>query len=256
MTTQPLRRPAIDALRGVAMVWMTAYHFCYDLNWFGLWRQNFTGDAFWWLQRSAIVALFMFCAGYGQALAIQAGQDWPRFARRWMQIAAAAAVVSVASWVAFPRSWIYFGVLHAFVLMLPILRWAGPALLRVPYVLWAVIIAALVATWLAPRWPGTGPWADMLNGPPANVLGWVSRKPVTEDYVPVLPWLAPLLLGFWAGGRGLMSGAGAPIRPSGPVGRSRALSRLALLGRFSLSYYLLHQPVLIGLLWLGLAVLR
>ena len=30
--THPSRIDAIDTLRGLALVWMTAYHFCFDLN--------------------------------------------------------------------------------------------------------------------------------------------------------------------------------------------------------------------------------
>ena len=62
-TLQRLER--LDALRGLAIVWMAAFHFAFDLNHFG-WlqpRQNFYTDPLWTLQRSAIVSLFLFCAG-------------------------------------------------------------------------------------------------------------------------------------------------------------------------------------------------
>ena len=43
----------------------------------------FYADALWTLQRSAIVSLFLFCAGLSLALALHHGQRWPRFWRRW-----------------------------------------------------------------------------------------------------------------------------------------------------------------------------
>ena len=48
----------IDALRGAAIVWMAVFHFCFDLNHFGLLlpKQNFYGDPFWTVQRSVIVS--------------------------------------------------------------------------------------------------------------------------------------------------------------------------------------------------------
>ena len=49
------------------MVWMTAFHFCFDLNHFRFIRQNFYTDPFWTRQRFVIVTLFMLCAGAGQA---------------------------------------------------------------------------------------------------------------------------------------------------------------------------------------------
>ena len=78
----PARFGGVDALRGVAIVWMTLFHFSFDLNHFGFVRQNFYADPFWTLQRSAIVSLFLFCAGLGQAIAFTQGQGWPRFWRR------------------------------------------------------------------------------------------------------------------------------------------------------------------------------
>ena len=41
-------------------------------------------------------------------------------------------------------------------------------------------------------------WAPLLNGRALNWLGLVSRKPFTEDYVPVLPWLGVMLIGLLA----------------------------------------------------------
>ena len=56
----------LDALRGVAIVWMAAFHFCFDLNYFGFIQQNFYSDPMWTLQRTCIVTLFLLCAGAGQ----------------------------------------------------------------------------------------------------------------------------------------------------------------------------------------------
>jgi uncharacterized membrane protein len=88
------RYDRIDALRGLAIVWMTAFHFSFDLNWFGWWRQDFYNDPVWTWQRTAIVSLFLFCAGLGQAVATRRGQGWPRFWRRWVQVAGCALPVT------------------------------------------------------------------------------------------------------------------------------------------------------------------
>jgi len=90
---------------------------------------------------------------------------------------------------------------------------------------------------------------DLFNGPWLRWVGLVTRKPVTEDYVPVLPWLGVLLWGL-AAGRELLARAPAWLQGGLPS----ALSPLALLGRWSLSFYMLHQPLLIGALmgWLAL----
>ena len=43
----------LDALRGVAIVWMAIFHFCFDLNHFGFIepKHRFTVDVFWTAQR-------------------------------------------------------------------------------------------------------------------------------------------------------------------------------------------------------------
>ena len=55
----------LDALRGLAIVWMIGFHFGFDLNHLG-WitpRQSFHRDPFWTTQRTLIVSLFLLCAG-------------------------------------------------------------------------------------------------------------------------------------------------------------------------------------------------
>ena len=41
------RFDAPDALRGVAMLWMTVFHFCFDLTYLGLSQANLYLDPFW-----------------------------------------------------------------------------------------------------------------------------------------------------------------------------------------------------------------
>ena len=236
------RFDTVDALRGLAMVWMTVFHFCFDLNHFGFLRQDFYNDPFWTWQRTAIVSLFLFCAGVGQAIAVHQGQRWARFGRRWAQVAGAALLVTAGSWLMFPNSVIYFGVLHGLALMLLIARatagwgarlwWLGALAIASAFVMPAVV-SALGAT-------------ELFNGRLLNWLGWITRKPITEDYVPLLPWLGVVWWGV-AAGRWLLQRQSSWLQHALPVpGRA-----LASLGRWSLSYYLLHQPVLIGLLTLA-----
>jgi uncharacterized membrane protein len=230
----------IDALRGVAIVWMAAFHFAFDLNHFGLLepRQNFYHDPFWTLQRIAIVSLFMFCAGLGQAAAVDAGQGWPRFWRRWLQVAGCAVLVSAGSALMFPKSWISFGVLHGIALMLIASRLAAP----LGGWLWPLgLLAVLLPQWVQHPFFDTR-WT--------NWVGLVTRKPVTEDFAPLLPWLGVMLWGL-AAGQWMLKHRRAALSGSVP----RALQPLATLGRWSLSFYMVHQPVFIGAL-LGWQALR
>jgi uncharacterized membrane protein len=239
------RIDALDALRGFAMVWMTVFHLCFDLNNARVMQQNFLQDPLWTWQRTLIVSLFLCCAGAGQAVAFERGQSWRHFGWRWLQIAAAAGLVSAGSWVMFPDSFIYFGVLHGMAVMLLITRLMAPLGLGCAGVGLLIVAIHLIAGGALSAWASTQ-WGLDMNGRSLNWLGWVTRLPRTEDYVPLFPWLGVMLLGF-----GAMQWRLRRPGPSGFALAGRLRQYLALLGRWSLSYYLLHQPVLLGLLWLA-----
>ena len=222
----------LDALRAVAILWMAVFHFCFDLNHFRLIeRQNFYTDPFWTWQRTCIVSLFLFCAGLGQAVAWHQQQSWPRFWRRWAQIAGCALLVSAGSYFMFPRSFISFGVLHGIAVMLILVRlsagWGRW--------LWLLGLVAIALPHVVQHPVFDSRWT--------NWTGFVTRKPVTEDYVPLLPWLGVMWWGMAAGQWVLAHRRQWFTGGLAPVARS-----LAVLGRWSLSFYMLHQPVLIGLL--------
>lgn len=226
------RYPRLDALRGLAIVWMVGFHFSFDLNYFGFIRQNFYVDPFWTWQRSGIVSLFLFCAGLGQAIAWSQSQGWTRFWRRWVQVAACALLVSLGSYLVFPKSFISFGILHGMAVMLLLTRLLGG---RGAW-LWPLGLLAL----LLPYWMADSFFDTRFS----NWVGLVTHKPVTEDWVPVLPWLGVMLWAL-AAGQWLLGRRPAWLQAALP----RHLSGLAWLGRWPLSIYMLHQPLLMGLLW-------
>ena len=231
--TQLRRMDRLDALRGAAIVWMVLFHTSFDLNHLGLLhpQQNFYADPFWTGQRTVIVSLFLFCAGLGQAAAWEAGQGWPRFWKRWAQVAGCALLVSAGSALMFPRSWISFGVLHGIALMLVLARLAAPK----RSVLWVLGGVALALPWLWQHPVFDSRWL--------NWVGLVTRKPVTEDYVPLLPWLGVLLWGL-AAGQWLLQRRCSAL--AGPL--AAGLRPLAWLGRWPLTVYMLHQPLILGAL--------
>ena len=236
----PLHRyDLIDALRGVAIVWMTVFHLCFDLTYFHYLRQDFYNDPFWTWQRTAIVSLFLFCAGLGQAVAVEQQQSTRRFWKRWAQVAGCALLVTAGSYFVFPKSFIYFGVLHGIALMLIVVRFTS-GWGRWLWLAGAIAIALpFVALQVHAVWPVT----DFLDGRAWNWLGLIGRKPVTEDYVPLLPWLGVMWWGMAAGHWLLQRHRDLLSRPL-----PGAAAPLAWMGRWSLSWYMLHQPLLFGLL--------
>lgn len=226
------------------MIWMSVYHLAFDLNYFGWIKQDFYHDPIWTWQRTAIVSLFVWVAGLSQTVAFQRSINWATFWRRWMQIAGAAVLVTIGSLFLFKQSFIYFGILHSMAIMLIIVRLTAPLSAGWLFILGALLI---MAQWAGPILISLHPGLDMLNARAWNWLGLISRLPVTEDYAPLVPWLGVMWWGAAAGQwlcprwQGWLNG-----RPLfGSIGRG-----LIWLGQHSLSYYLLHQVVFMGVLWL------
>ena len=186
LSDRATRFDRLDALRGLALVWMAAFHFCFDLSHVGLLQANFYVDPLWTTQRTLILSTFLLCAGAGQAIATAQGQSWPRFWKRWAQIVACALAVSLGSGWMFPQSYIYFGVLHGMAVMLIMAR------LSAPLGAWLWPLGLVVVS--LPQWVSHA-WFDTRL---TSVLGLVTHKPLTEDYVPLTPWLGVMWWGLAA----------------------------------------------------------
>lgn len=217
---------------------MIAYHGCYDLNYFAWIHIDMMGDARWIAWRTAIVAQFLFLVGVSQALRAAAAPDGARInLRRWAQIAACAALVSASSAYLFGARWIWFGVLHyvalAQLLLAPLARREAAS--------WALGIGALIV--------GCNVQLPLFAPDALSWIGFSPVKPATEDFVPLLPWSGVVLLGIAAALGWQRSQGALAQRLRGPL---RAAWRApALLGRWPLTVYMLHQPILFGLLALA-----
>jgi len=226
-----IRLPAIDALRGFALCLMIVYHFVFDLGYFRLIKVDFNRDPFWLTARAIILSSFLLLVGVSLVLAARARQSAHSFWRRIALIAGCAVLVTAASYMIFPQTFITFGVLHfiaiASVLAQPVVRWP-----RASLVLGVAIIAA-----------GATLSFPLFDAPLLNWVGMMTHKPRTEDYVPLFPWLGVVLVGV-AAGAWLTARDRASI-----AGLGRASPAwLAWLGRHSLLVYMVHQPVLVGVL--------
>lgn len=225
------RLAAIDGLRGFALCLMIVYHFAFDLAWFRVIRADFNNDLFWLGFRAVVVTLFLALVGVSLVLAREARQSLHAFWRRVALIAFCAILVSVASYVTFPRTFITFGILHCIavssVLARPLVDFPRVALLA------GIAIVAL----------GNLMHVPLFDAPWLNWIGMMTHKPATEDYVPLFPWLGVVLIGV-AAGHVVLGNARQRILTLGP----RIPRSLAWMGRHSLVIYLVHQPVLVGIL--------
>ena len=227
-TPQSLRLPQLDALRGVAVIAMIFYHLGYDLNYLHWLQQDLPHDVRWQTARALILGSFLLLVGMGQALA---KRQQTTLQQRWLRIgriAGAALLVTLGSGLMFPDSAIYFGTLHAITVM--------SILLLLPCRPWIAILLGAGALALGNLYTNI-----LFNHPALAWLGLMTYKPDTEDYVPLLPWFGICLIGY--GAMQLLIHRGL-ARPS----RWRMPRFLGWAGRPTPLIYLLHQPVLLGIL--------
>ena len=232
------RIDALDLARAAALGAMVLFHVVFDLELFGLVSPGTTMQPGWRWLAYLTAGSFLFLAGASLWLAHGAGIGWRGFWRRLAMIGAAALAITAGTAIAMPDRFIFFGILHA----IAAASLLGLLWLRLP-VLVLVIggIAVLTLPQLARFAALDAPW-----------FWWTGLQATglrSVDYVPLFPWFAPFLFGLAAAK--LMARAGIWARLA-RWKAPRALAPLIRAGQHSLILYLVHQPVLIALIWIML----
>ncbi|MEJ6395143.1 heparan-alpha-glucosaminide N-acetyltransferase [Gymnodinialimonas sp. 2305UL16-5] len=228
-----MRIPALDIVRSLALCMMVVFHFVFDLEMFGHVPPSTATTGFWRALAVTTAGSFLFLAGVSLYLAHGEGIRWRAFGRRLAILLAAALAVTIGTYLVFPQAFVFFGILHSIALC----SLLGLAVLRLP----ALLIAALaIVVFYAPDYATS----DLFN---ARIWWWTGLQnvtPTTMDYEPIFPWFAPFLAGLAAAKAAAAMGLWARLGNDTPP---RTLRVVAWPGQHSLIIYLLHQPVLIGL---------
>ena len=232
--SKPARLDAIDLARGIALVAMAIYHLSWDLEFFGYLDPGTTGSGpLKWFARS-IASSFLVLVGISLFLAHGNGVRRQPYVRRLAIVIAAAAVITIATYLFSPGAFVFFGILHHIALASVL----GLAFLTLPPF---VVLAGAVLILALPLMTAVEAFSH-----PA--LLWIGLSPVpprTNDYVPLFPWFGMVLIGI--AGANLAARSGVLERLSALNAGNRLPARvLRFLGRHSLATYLLHQPLLIA----------
>ncbi|MES3039482.1 MAG: heparan-alpha-glucosaminide N-acetyltransferase [Bdellovibrionota bacterium] len=223
-----MRYNLIDSIRGFALILMAVYHFSYDLNEFGILHENMNYDPLWLYFRAVIMTLFLGLVGISFSLNCPSFFD-RKFQLRILKIFLCAMLISVATYLLHPQTWIYFGVLHLIV----IASILGPWLARFP--IFAFVLGIfMIAIPLFYR-------SFIFNRPFLIVTGLSPLKPDTADFSPLLPWLGVVGLGIFLGWSIKFFQANA---------FQMHIPLLTKLGRHSLLFYMVHQVILYPIAWL------
>ena len=226
----------VDVARGFAILLMFAYHFSYDLDYFGFIQQNFATTPFWINFRILIVTLFLMVMGVSLYLASYRGLNKKRFKQRLLLLVVYSLLVSISSWVMFPDAMILFGILH-FITLASLL---GLRFIRLGIVnLFLGITIILIGQFI--EFP-------VFNLVYLHWIGLMTEIPFTVDYVPLFPWFGVVLIGIYLGQRLSQLPTESFLLRWKSQHFITQLMRLG--GRHSLHIYMLHQPLFLGILYI------
>ncbi len=232
------RLDAIDAARGAALLAMAVYHTLWDLGFLQVTPMNYALTPTGRTAARLIAGSFLILVGIGLVLMNRDSLRWRPFAWRLVRIGGAALLITIATAVAFPQSFIFFGILHCI---------AVSSVLALPFLLLPPLASALAAgAVFAASAFLRHPWLD------ANALfflGLGRGLPDTNDWVPLFPWFGVVLAGVALARFGLPAFAASRLgrwQAQGGIGRVATAA-----GRHSLAIYLIHQPLLFGLVYLS-----
>jgi uncharacterized membrane protein len=237
---RPPRIWEIDFLRGLSIILMVIYHLLYDLSAMAGYKR-FLGigidlfDAPWLAAQFFFAGLFVVLSGVSSTLTRSNR-------RRGLMLLGVALLITAVTYVYDPAAPVHFGILHC--LAVSILLYGGLIESAKPRTLAAAAVAVIAASVLRSRLlpPGTVDFNWLLP------LGVTNGTYASVDYFPLLPWLGIFLAGT-ALGKTVYARRLSLIRARMPV------TFVNWAGRRSLLIYIVHQPVLLGALYL-LGIIR
>lgn len=231
-----MRYVELDIFRGVAVLMMIVFHLLYDLNFQNLTHIPLFQNPFWLVYRETILFLFLGLSGGCLYLVHREQIHWPLFRKRMLRLLIVALLVTVGSFIYARQNAVYFGILHCIAATSLI----SLALLRHPSQTLLLGILLLAVGFI-------GDLNERQNY--VSYLAWLGPGSLnirSFDLVPLIPYLGYSLVGVFMMSRVIHTKRDYLFVRLRPEARHNRV--LAFLGKHSLFVYLIHQPILVGMI--------
>jgi len=228
----------VDFIRGIALVLMVVFHFMLTAYYFGVSGTNPNEGALYWAGRIS-GTLFVFLVGVSLTLShARSGYtaEWQKYFTRGAYILWLGLFITIITAIFVPFAPIVFGVLHligiSIIVSYPFLRFT-----------WQNIIIGipLIACGIALQ-------QEAFGFPYLLPLGFMPTGFASLDYYPLMPWFGVVLFGICAGN--LLYADYIRQFSLLDLSKNRFVSFISFLGRNTLPIYLLHEPIILALVFL------
>jgi len=233
----------VDSLRGLAIIMMILFHLLYDLTYFGEYNLNLR-SGFWLYFGRTTATIFILLVGISLTLSfsrtkkIQNAREkiYQKYIKRGLKVFSWGLIITLTTFVFLREGFIVFGILHfigiSIILAYPFLKLrSGNLLIGIVFISIGIYLKNFTFGF---------PW-----------LMWLGLRPerfYTVDYFPIFPWFGVILIGLFFGN--LLYPDYKRKFNLCDLSNFSFIRLFCFLGRHSLLIYLIHQPILIALLYL------
>jgi len=232
----------IDFFRGFFIILMILFHILYDLNHFNILKINF--DSIFFQSYIYINATpFLLLVGISLTISYNRAkktlvdkQLFTKFLFRGLKIFCYGLIITFITWLYLDEGFIIFGILHciglSIILAYPFLKiqkfipLTGISLTAIGFILKTMTFDFYWFLW----------------------LGFIPTTFFTVDYFPLLPWFGVVLIGIFIGNTFYKENKRTFNLKDMSI--FMPVKFICFIGRHSLVIYLIHQPIVIGLIHL------
>lgn len=235
-----VRFQELDALRGVSIIMMVIFHFLFDINFFGIYKIALY-EGFLLLFQRTIITTFLVVVGISLHISYARLEDksfaniLKKYFKRSVSLFAIALLITGVTYIYLQgNGFILWGIIHLIALsvLLAIFffrffylnLFLGLLTIAFGFITDSIVVDFPYLLWLGVKFPNF----------------------YSVDYVPLIPWFGLVLVGLFFGKFLYPNGK----RRFNIVLDFRWSEVLSYLGRNSLLIYIIHQPILIGLMYL------
>lgn len=241
------RYHTLDFIRGINLISMILFHACWDLEYmFDIRVPGYTGT-FGSIWQKCICITFIIISGMCSSF----GTNMKNKIKRGVIILICGYIVSTVVFIFTPESPIHFGILTfmgfamiLFALLEPVLKKINPYEMAVVgltlyYMLRHASRRVLDIFFGGPVLLPKAMYKNMFTA----FLGFPPSGFISSDYFPVVPWIFMYAVGF---------ALGIILKKKGVLDKLKKPEKTIFnnIGKHTLIIYMLHQPIIYGVLWL------